>query len=865
MSDTAPAVIAPEATRELIARYKGRLKSGGEALRTAYETRPLTEPILKGRSQLVDGVLLDIWQDFGLPASAALVAVGGYGREELFPCSDVDLLFLLDAAPDHDLGERLTQMIGLFWDIGLDIGHSVRTVDECLEEAASDVTVMTNLLEARLIGGNERLFGHFATRLRGQLNVGQFFKAKQLEQEQRYTRHNDTAFSLEPNCKESPGGLRDLQLIGWISRAAGLGTRWRDLAHHGLITDDEATELRDLERFLQHVRIRLHHMANRREDRLLFDHQEKLARRFGFDATDARRASEVFMQEYYRTAKKVSQLNTILMLNFGVEFFPNRYPAAININERFQCVREHLDVRDEGVFDRHPSALLECFLLLQQRSELKGMTARTLRALWRGRKLLNAGFRHDPANRALFLRLLQQKRGVVHEFRRMNQYDILSYYLPAWRRIVGQMQHDLFHVYTVDQHIMQVLRNVRRFMVAEHAHEYPLLTRLATSFEKPWLIYIAALFHDIAKGRGGDHSKLGMKDAREFCTAHGLDDTDTSLVEWLVEHHLSMSNVAQKQDLSDLDVIRRFGDVVKTERRLTALYILTHADIRGTSPKVWNGWKGKLLEDLYFATQRLLRGATPLQALGTPIRQDEARNLLRYYGLRPGTEDTLWAQLDTVYFMRHDAEEVAWHTRMLYYRAESAEPVVKARPSQAGEGLQVMVYMRDQKDLFVRLCGFFARLGFSIADAKIHTTRHGYALDSFLLLVPGQESHYRDVIALLEHDLAERLHQPGAPVDQPASGRLSREVKHFPITPEVNIRPDERGQHFIMSVTAADRPGLLFDVAETLAHHGINLHTAKIATLGERVEDTFLISGPGLAQDAQILRIEADLLEKLTI
>ena len=864
MPDNAPAFVPLDSARELITRYKARLKSGGESLRAAYEARPLTEPILKGRSQLVDGVLVEIWKRFSLPASAALVAVGGYGREELFPGSDVDLLFLLESPPNDELGERLTQMISLIWDVGLEIGHSVRTVDECIEEAGRDVTVMTNLLEARLIGGNGRLFQRFTTSLRSHLNPGQFFKAKCLEQEQRYTRHADTPYSLEPNCKESPGGLRDLQLIGWISRAAGFGTHWRDLARHALITAEEATELRELERFLQHARIRLHHLTGRREDRLLFDHQEKLARKFGFEASENRRASEVFMQEYYRTAKKVTQLNTILLLNFGVEFFPNRYPAAININERFQCVRELLDVRDEGVFDRHPSALLECFLILQQRSELKGMTARTLRALWRGRKLINADFRHDPANRALFLRLLQQKRGVVHEMRRMNQYGILSFYLPAWRRIVGQMQHDLFHVYTVDQHILQVLRNVRRLMVAEHAHEYPLMTRLATSFEKPWLIYIAALFHDIAKGRGGDHSKLGMKDARDFCTSHGIDETDTSLVEWLVGQHLSMSNVAQKQDLSDLDVIRRFGDLVKTERRLTALYILTHADIRGTSPKVWNGWKGKLLEDLFFATQRLLRGATPQQALGIPLRQDDARNLLRYYGLRPGTEDSLWAQLDTVYFMRHEAEEIAWHARMLYYRIESDKPVVKARPSHNGEGLQVMVYMKDQPDLFVRLCGFFARLGFSIADAKIHTTRHGFALDSFVLLDPGQEIHYRDLINLLEHDLTERL-QSNTPIDQPSTGRLSREVRHFPITPEVNIRPDERGQYYIMSVTAADRPGLLFGVAQTLVNYRINLHTAKIATLGERVEDTFLISGSDLTQDAKVLKIESELLEKLAI
>ena len=865
MSQTeSPALLSFEQSRELITRIKTRLKSGAETLRAAYEAHPLTEPILKGRCQLVDEVLVELWQIFQLPDSAALVAVGGYGRGELFPCSDVDLLFLLDAPADPGLSSRLEQLIGLIWDIGLDIGHSVRTVEECLEESARDVTVTTNLLEARLLHGNAAMYADFVRRLHQHVDMGTFFKAKRLEQEQRYTRYQDTPYSLEPNCKESPGGLRDLQVIGWISRAAGLGTRWRDLARHGLVTEEEATELREVERFLQHVRIRLHHLTGRREDRLLFDHQEKLARRFGYEATGTRRASEVFMQEYYRSAKKVTQLNTILLQNFGAELFPNRYPIAININERFQCVRELLDVRDEGVFERHPGALLECFLILEQRSELKGMTARTLRALWRGRKLINADFRRDPAHRALFLRILQQKRGVLHEVRRMNQYGILSFYLPAWRRIVGQMQHDLFHVYTVDQHILQVLRNVRRFMVADHAHEYPLLTRLATSFEKPWLIYIAALFHDIAKGRGGDHSKLGMKDAREFCESHGLDDTDTGLVEWLVEHHLSMSNVAQKHDLSDLSVIQRFAALVGDERHLTALYILTHADIRGTSPKVWNGWKGKLLEDLFFATQRLLRGVAPQQALGSPKRQDDARHLLRYYGLRPGTEDALWAQLDTLYFLRHDAEEIAWHARMLYYRVETDQPVVKARLSHVGEGLQVMVYMHDQRDLFMRLCGFFARLGFTIADAKIHTTRHGYALDSFVLLDPGQELQYRDITNLLEHDLTERL-RTQAPADQPTNGRLSREVRHFPITPEVSIRPDDRGKHYIMSVTAADRTGLLFDIADTLAHYSINLHTAKIATLGERVEDTFLISGPGLSQDNLVVKIESDLLEKLAI
>ncbi|SIR05975.1 UTP--GlnB (protein PII) uridylyltransferase, GlnD [Aromatoleum tolulyticum] len=847
-----------------LAHAREHLANGCARIRAAYEAHPATSTVLKGRAHLVDEAILHLWRACAMPREVALLAVGGYGRGELFPHSDVDLLVLLPAAADGPLQARISTLIGALWDVGLEIGQSVRTLDECLEAAEEDITVQTNLLEARLLDGNADLFEEFAQRYRAQLDVHAFYKAKQLEQENRYARFNDTPYALEPNCKESPGGLRDLQMLGWIARAAGLGRNWRDLARRRLITGAEASELRSIERFLQHVRIRLHYLTGRAEDRLLFDHQEKLARAFGIEATAAKRASEVFMQRYYVNAKKITQTNTILLQNYGAEIFPNRGGAAFVINERFQAVRELLDIRDEDTFERHPKALLECFLLLQQRSELKGMTARTLRALWLNRTRINAAFRADPANRALFMELLKQKRGIVHEFRRMNQYGILSHYLPAWRRIVGQMQHDLFHVYTVDQHILMVLRNMRRFTMGEHAHEYPLMTRLILGFERHWLLYVAALFHDIAKGRGGDHSQLGKGDAREFCEHHDLAPDDAELVVWLVAHHLTMSQVAQKEDTTDPEVIRRFADTVQTERRLTALYLLTHADIRGTSPKVWNGWKGKLLEDLFFATQRLLRGATPQQALGLDDRQEDARELLRYHGLRPGIEEALWTQLDAVYFMRHSAEEIAWHTRILYFRPQSEEPVVKARVLDGDEGVQVMVFTPDQKDLFVRMTGFFGRLGFSILDAKVHTTRHGYALDSFILQDPGNAAHYRDVIQLIEHELTERLKHPG-PSDRPTQGRLSRQMKHFPITPQISIQPDEPGKHFILSLVAADRPGLLFSVAEVLARHEIRLHTAKIATLGERAEDTFLISGARLALDGQILQVERELLERLQV
>ncbi|MBA4742155.1 MAG: [protein-PII] uridylyltransferase [Azoarcus sp.] len=862
MLDTA---LAREPRQCALTAIRDCLESGCRSLRDDFEAGSSSAALLRGRAQLVDKAVTDLCALTELPREANIVAVGGYGRGELFPHSDVDLMVLLEARPTGELEERISDFVSALWDIGLEIGMSVRTIDECVETAQDDITIQTNLLEARLLRGDPTLFERMRERYQAGLDARAFFKAKSLEQQQRHARFNDTPYALEPNCKESPGGLRDLQMLGWIARASDLAIDWRDLARKRLITGAEARELRNIQRFLQHVRIRLHYLSGRAEDRLLFDYQESLAKELGFEATQAKRASEVMMQRYYVTAKKVTQINTLLLQNFANVLFPEQSGEARPINDRFQAVSDLLDVVDDEVFERHPPALLEAFLLMQQNPELKGMTARTLRLLWTSRRLINARFRADPINRGLFLEILQQPRGIVHELRRMNQYGILGRYLPAWHRIVCQMQHDLFHVYTVDQHILMVVRNVRQFTMGKHAHEYPLMTRLMLGFERHWLLYIAALFHDIAKGRGGDHSKLGMADARQFCQRHGLSDDDTDLIVWLVEQHLTMSQVAQKQDTSDPEVVRRFADIVGSERRLIALYLLTHADIRGTSPKVWNGWRGKLLEDLFFATQRLLRGATPQQALGLDQRQDDARSLLRYHGLRPGIEDELWSRLDAVYFMRNSADDIAWHTRLLYHRSDSAEPVVKARVSSEYQGVQVMVFTRDRKDLFAHLTGLFGRLGFSILEAKVQTTRHGYALDSFVLQDPGGEGgNYRDVITLIEHEVETRL-KDDSPPDGPGSGRLSRHVKYFPVTPGVSIRPDDAGRHHILSITAADRPGVLFAIAEILARNAIIVHTAKITTLGERIEDTFLLSGEPLADERKNVRLQREIEDALQV
>ena len=508
--------------------------------------------------------------------------------------------------------------------------------------------------------------------------------------------------------------------------------------------------------------------------------------------------------------------------------------------------------------------MLEVFLVIANHKELKGMTARTLRALWHARFKIDRAFRSNPVNRSLFLQIIQAPQGITHALRSMNQTSVLGRYLPSFRRIIGQMQHDLFHVYTVDQHILMVVRNVRRFTLTEHAHEYPFCSQLIANFAQPWLIYLGALFHDIAKGRGGDHSKAGMADARKFCKEHGLAKENTELVVFLVEQHLTMSRVAQKQDLSDPDVIRGFAAVVKDERHLTALYLLTVADVRGTSPKVWNAWKGKLLEDLYRITLRVLGGETPSADHELKNRQDDALKTLRLYGLPSNAHERFWQQLDMAYFLRHDASDIAWQTRMLCNKIDSDSPIVKSRLAPIGEGLQVVVYIKDQPDLFARICSYFDRKNFSILDAKIHTTKHGYALDTFLVTEPTFANNYRDIINLIEHELCELLLAQG-PLPPPSKGRLSRLSRTFPITPTVDLRPDERGQHYLLSVSANDRNGLLYSIANVLAKYRINLHTAKIMTLGERVEDVFLIDSPVLNNARSQIQLETDLLEALRI
>lgn len=816
-----------------------------------YRENLQPELLLSHLSAICDQTLRKLVEQFPLPEGASLAAVGGYGRGELYPYSDVDVLILLNTAPDPGDIDVIERFVAAMWDLGLEPSHSVRNVEQCLQLAAEDVTIETALLEARCLTGSKILLERLLTAVQTQLDPQLFFLAKRTEMRQRHANYHDTPYALEPNCKESPGALRDLHLLLWLAQAAGYGSSWQDVMDAGALTASEYRSLRRAERAFRRLRVELHLLTGRREDRILFDLQVTLARIYGFANTETRSASELLMQRYYWAARAVRQLSMILIQGIEERLFAAP-STPLRLDDDFRVQHGRLDIcRDDG-FARNPALIFRAFLTLQEHPELTGMTARTLRALWHARRQIDAQFRHNPINQDAFLRIFKQAHHVSGTLYQMTMLNILPRYLPVFRRIVGQMQHDLFHAYTVDEHTLKVIRNLCHFTEPELTDEYPLASQLIAEFDRPWVIYIAALFHDIAKGRGeGHHSDLGAADARQFCRQHRVDRQDTECIVFLVENHLLMSLVAQKRDLSDPHVIHDFAAQVGSERRLKALYLLTVADIRATSPTVWNSWKGKLLEDLYHRTLIALGGTQPDASAVLIQRKKQAGQSIHALGVSNAQRDALWDELDTEYFLRHEPNEIAWHTEQVVSRLHDTQPVVRARVIGHNEALQVMVYTPDRNDLFAAICEYFDRHTLSIQDARIHTTAHGWALDSFIVLFAHHQTQYQDHVGEVQRELAAHLRSDAAQQTTRAarshrSGAQHRRARAFPIVPKLDLRPEERSEAWRLSIVCADRTGLLYDLAVVFSAHKINLKMAKIHTLGERVEDVFILDGDPL-------------------
>jgi [protein-PII] uridylyltransferase len=795
----------------------------------------------------IDAVLVDAWRLHGVGEHAALVAVGGYGRGELHPASDIDVLVLTDEQPSRAVLDAAQAFIACLWDLRLDVGHSVRSPGQCVSLARSDVTVATSLMESRLLAGSQALHEQMCAHATGQAvwSSRDFLEAKLSEQRERHHRFDDTAYKVEPNVKESPGGLRDLQVISWVAKHHfGVGSLC-DLVPLGFLEADEYEALQAGRDFLWQVRFALHVDAERREDRLLFDNQRALAARFGYADDNANLAVEQFMRRYYRTVMELSRLNEMLLelLQEAILVAPED-AEPVTINRRFRSVSGFLEARHPAVFRRQPWALLELFLVLQQNPSLKGVRASTIRLVRNHCYLIDDKLRQDIRARSLFLEILRQPRGVTHELERMHRYGVLGAYLPVFDHVAGRMQFDLFHAYTVDEHSLRVVGNLRAFAIPERAGEHPLCAAIFERLPKPELLYIAGLFHDIAKGRGGDHSALGAADVLEFCVDHGLGQYDARLCAWLVRHHLLMSTTSQRKDISDPAVVHEFALEVADQIHLDYLYLLTVGDIRGTNPKLWNDWRASLLRDLYVTTSRALRLGleNPLErAQLIHETQQQARTVLRLLAPDlPARAESLWATLGDDYFLRSSPDEVAWHSRGIVAAGDADLPLVLTRAGRGGT--EVFVYARDQEFLFAATCTVLDRLGLSIVDSRIITAENGMTLDSYVVMdLEGEPVLHPARLHEIEHTLHEGLQHPARARGQ--SRRLMRrQLKAFRIPTEARFRDDPANARTVLEVVTADRPGLLARIGWALADHCVRLQNAKISTFGERAEDVFFVT-----------------------
>jgi [protein-PII] uridylyltransferase len=855
-----------------LARLRTVLACGNAGLRQRFLAAQPTGELLRDRARLVDAVIAAAWQATAaqrLPG-AALVAVGGYGRGELHPASDVDLLVLIEERDAAAAADAVPGFITLLWDSGLEIRQSVRSTDQCRADARDDLTVVTTLMESRLILGPDALHRAMEAAIAPDAIWPDraFFEGKIREQQARHHRYDDTAYNLEPDVKGSPGGLRDIHMIGWVARRHFGSGDLDALVRRQFLSGAELRQLQQGREFLWRIRFALHLLTGRHEDRLLFDHQARIAQLFGYQDASYMLAVEQFMQRYYRTVMDLSRLNEMVLQQFQEAILTPTATEPEPVNERFRVRHGFLEAAGDQVFEQNPSALLEVFWLLQQRPEVKGVSARTISLIQRSLPVIDDEFRQDPRNHRLFLQILRAKEGVTHELRRMNRYGVLGRYVPAFGRIVGRMQYDLFHAYTVDEHTLFVVSNLRRFALPRFDHEFPRCSELFRELPNPEIAYLAGMFHDIAKGRGGDHSELGAIDAEAFCLEHGLSRYDARLVAWLVRNHLMLSVTAQKRDISDPAVIAEFARRVGDETHLGYLYVLTVADVRGTNPKLWNSWKARLFEELYnLARLALQRG------LENPVDKDElitgrkatARELLAGSGMAPAAIDRLWLALGDEYFLRYRPEEIAWHSRSLGSApAGDDRALVGVDDSPGGAGTAIFVYSRSDQYNFATATAVLDELGLNIADARIVRLANGFSLSTYVVLdgagLNGDHERRDQIRRRLEQAL-----EAGEGYALRVTRRPPRQVRMFSTPTHVAFAADAVNGRTVMELVAGDRPGLLCQVGRVLKDHGVAVQAAKIVTVGERAEDVFYVTdaaGSPLAT-ADCARLKAELARAL--
>ncbi len=862
------AIFATDPNNTLL--YKQAIATGREQIHAAFEQGANISQILSWQTSVTDLVFKRLWENQGDNfAGMELIAVGGYGRAELHPHSDIDIGILLSRTLSDEQSAHLSTWLTSLWDLGLDIGHSVRTVEDCEQQAANDVTVMTNLMESRLLSGSGELLQQMmqATAVDKMWPSDKFYAAKIKEQKKRHGKFLTNAYRLEPNVKESVGGLRDLQTISWICQRQ-FGTHdINDLVKNGLLTQPEFDVLIESRDLVWTIRYLLHHHSNKHEDRLLFDHQQALAKAFGFTEEKNNQSIEQLMQLYYRSVMALQRLNEIMLQGIGgVISGVTAATDPVSVNERFQVRNGFLEVKHDKVFEEYPAALLEVFHLFGNTPTADDIRSNTVRLMRSNLHLIDDDFRNDPTVRALFIKLFSNPNKLTRKMRMMNRYGVMASYIPAFDAIVGRMQYDLFHIYTVDEHTILVIRHLRRFALPEYAHELPFCSFVAQQLARPELLYIAGLFHDIAKGRGGDHSILGAEDAQSFCEQHELEESETELVSWLVRNHLLMSMTAQRKDISDPEVQIEFASQIGTLVKLNHLYLLTVADIRATNPELWNSFKDSLLQTLYQSTAQLLQ-----RGLDNPVdsvdmiwqRQTHTHNLLKETPYDRSQIEALWERLGEDYFKQYPAIEIARHTEVILANEDKADSLISLRQSKSRGSTEILIYTTDSPRLFALITTVLDQLQLNVLSANINTTAEGMALDTFYVLETDgslikEETRKEQIKSALQQELSNQQ-------DIPTLGEIrpSRRLRHFSISTTVEF--EQAGDLTEVHIVAADRPGILSSIGRVFLHAGVVVRAARIGTLGERVEDVFFVSNEDNSQlsEAERSQLSNMLIERL--
>ncbi len=823
-------------------------------------------------SLAIDQIIICLWRKQKLDdlKKITLVAIGGYGRQELFPHSDIDIMILIGDKIQKETNELISNFLTNLWDIGFDLGHSVRTLKECKMESKKDVITITTLMESRKLIGDDLLYNSMKDSITTDKMwpSEKYFKSKRTEQQKRHLRSDNTAYKLEPNVKISPGGLRDIQLIGWIAKRHFSVSILKELIDHNFLTTGQLKRLHDGQNFLWRIRYGLHILTKRREDRLLFDHQKKLAEILGYEDAIYTLAVEQLMQRYYRTVMDLNRINEMLIQLFEEAILLNPDNPPIKINDRFQIRNGYIETSNNEIFNEAPSALLEIFHHLQQNHKIKGVSAYTIGLIKRDLHLIDEEFRQNPKNHRLFLGIINAPSGVTHELRRMNLYGVLGLYIPAFGRIVGRMQFDLFHTYTVDEHTLFVVSNLRRFALSRFDHEYPDCSQIMQSLEKPEILYLAGLFHDIAKGRGGDHSKLGAIEAKTFCLEHGMSKHTSKTVAWLVRNHLLFSITAQKKDINDPFVINEFTKLVGDKLHLDYLYLLTIADIRGTNPNLWNSWKATLFLDLYNSTNLALSSG-----LENPINRDqliadkknEATKILLSQSIKKQKIQAIWDLHTNDYFLRYRASEIVWHTEKLIERHGLKEGFIEIKEQEGIESIQIVLYTPQSMRTFAFTTAILDELGMNIVDARIVPMKNDYSIDNYIFINADKKQNIdkktiNKIRAKISSQLVANDNQKIT-----VSRRESRRKQVFLSAPEIIFKQDNFNKRTILELIINDRPGILSTIGLIFRELDISIETAKISTIGEKAEDVFFITNQERTalSDSLIKKLELELSKKL--